>query len=198
MKKTVFFLLVALCSLQNFAAKKFYPATLIKVDGEKIECLVQEFRSKDKKLKYKESPKAKLVTVKCAEFTRMIVHFDDGDAIFDYMKYISYNNFIRGKNKVSKDQQWMQLLISGTCSLYVFKYAYGDINMYACQKQDDVPHVVGPKVFHVVFFDPLPKAISNYFSDYPELAEKIKENKYPVKDIEEIVNEYNLEKSIKK
>jgi hypothetical protein len=197
MKKIVFFLLATLCSLQSFAAKKFFPATLIKIDGEKIECLVQELEYSDTKLKYKVSQKAKLVTVKCADLTRMIVHSDDGDAIFDYVQYISAYNFIRGKNKISKDYLWMQLIISGPCSLYSFK---DGADSYACQKQGDAPHVVGHKISGPYFAiaDPLPKALANYFSDYPELAEKIKNNKRPVNDIENIVNEYNLEKSIKK
>ncbi|MDR0506140.1 MAG: hypothetical protein LBH32_04915 [Dysgonamonadaceae bacterium] len=203
MKKTVFFLLVALCSLQNFAANKFYPATLIKVDGEKIECLIKEIGIGDKKLKYKESLNSKPVSIHSNELTRAIIHYDEGDVVWDYVKYIGYRSFLRGKNKVSKDPQWMQLVVSGPCSLYTWSVTtrqngFTNIdNWYACKKQDeDASNIIGTD--QDGFFDPFFKRLPDYFSDYPELAEKIKAKKYTRKNIVEIVNEYNLEKSIKK
>jgi hypothetical protein len=192
MKKNLFFLLAALCSLQSFAAKKYYPATLIKIDGEKIECLVRGFKIEDTKLKYKETQKAKPVKIKCAELTRMIVHFDDGDVILDYVKYISGYNFSRGKHKVSKDRMWMQLAISGPCSLYATQlYKNTEYYLYAVKKQDeDIPSIIDGVSN---------KVLANYFSDCPELAEKIRAKKYRNdSDTVQFVNEYNLEKSIKK
>ncbi|MDR0506139.1 MAG: hypothetical protein LBH32_04910 [Dysgonamonadaceae bacterium] len=205
MKKNLFFLLAALCSLQSFAAG-LIPATLVKIDGEKIECLVQDFRIDAKELYYKESQDSKFVSIKSDELIRAIIHYDDGDIIFDYVKYINHSSFMRGKDKVAKKPMWMQLVISGPCSLYTYRiitrqnrFTYTE-DWYACKKQDeDVPRIVSSisSGITVNLFDQFYKALSNYFSDYPELAEKIKAKKYSRKDIVEIVNEYNLEKSVK-
>jgi hypothetical protein len=195
--------MAALCSIYSFGAK-YVPATLVKIDGEKIECLVQDFKLDAKKLKYKEVQNAKSVTIQSVELQRVIIHYSDGDMVLDYLKYIGYSSFLRGKDKVAKKPMWMQLIVSGPCSLYTYTVitkqngaTFVD-HWYACQKQDeDLPRIVGAKASGITLFDPTPKVLSNYFSDYPELAEKIKTKQYTTKNMVEIVNEYNLEKSVK-
>ena len=81
--------------------------------------------------------------------------------------------------------QWMKLIIDGSLGLYAFKMpnenSYNGRFLVRLGKPSmEVPNILFKKV------------MADYIEDCPSTAEKIKDETYRKKDIEKIVNEYNL------
>jgi hypothetical protein len=134
-----------------------------------------------------------------------IILFNKKDESISYEYYYLPVDRYLGKMRIKMEQKsiWVQLRIEGYVSLYQFskKSSFYDNNIsmsrgvsqivyYAIRKGEKVATNIGINTMNGYY---LKRDGAKYFADYPELSEKLKKKKkgYKIKNILQIVDEYN-------
>jgi hypothetical protein len=134
-----------------------------------------------------------------------IILFNKKDESISYEYYYLPVDRYLGKMAIKMEQKsiWVQLRMEGYVSLFQFskKSSFYDNNIsmsrgvsqivyYAIRKGEKVAINIGINTMNGYY---LKRDGAKYFADYPELSEKLKKKKkgYKIKDIIQIVDEYN-------
>ena len=177
-------------------AANFFPAIIFTKEGEKIECLVKFPEIKDKKISYKLSQKSQVVKIP-SESTERIVFINKTDDSYGEIVYTSYHYYDLLGTRLHKPH-WLGVVVKGEVTLLM--YIEGSARHCICKRsKEDFPTYLGAYQVGASFSiaNPFYKKAEEYFSDYPELAQKIKNKEYKDRDIKNIVTEYNVWKSVK-
>lgn len=184
MKKALFCLLVL---FSCHVCAQFYPAEIFYTDGTSRKGLVEPPKVFDKNVKIKNHEFGVAQKIKSSELERIVFEHRGGGP----------TEIVRILPKIGS-KLWADLEISGPMSLYTYvvvqkgRNALGNMSestvFYGYCKRDTEKRA-GCLIPGLGFS----KFASNYFSDYPELAEKIrnKEDGYRASDLHMIVREYN-------
>jgi hypothetical protein len=185
-------------------AQPFNRAELVFNDGSIKSGFAQSVLETKKKIKFKETEDGEKVTFLHAELKRVSYFFDTDTTILERHDY-----FPAIKAKKAQKDGWFLLLKKGYVSLYFARSTIGggmSTNPATGQMQMNGTasfkeyYVVRPDETALMLVSVVASLNSNatfkmyapiYFSDYPELAEKIKKKEYTYKDLEEVIDIYN-------
>lgn len=198
--KKVSIIAFLLC-LSVFAnAAKYSPAVIFKTDGTQIECLAVKPSPKDKKITIKRNGTKEKIESNTIEriFFPSEKEEDYGSECI-YASCYSYRPNAVERNKLDKPI-WIGTLIKGPVSLYSYTKITTSGNSvsrkdYYFFKRENEDHPICVWVDSgatISIGSPFYKIAAAYFADYPELAKKIETKEYKAKQINEIVDEYNL------
>lgn len=200
MKRVVVIILGMVLTISIWAAK-FYPAVVTYKDGKQLNGMAKmpsDFF--DKKIAYKSSENSDVEKLESEKIKNITYTVDDTTKV-EYDRMCA----LRGK-KLDKlnDEMWMVAMIRGKATLYYYDivFSYTNANGYhsstdryfGCIRENEkgttllIWVIGGISVNTNALFK---SRAPIYFSDNPELAEKIKDKSYKWKSIEEVVTEYN-------
>lgn len=196
MKKILLFVFIIGCCLSSNAqgplkAKLYYAdgtirtgyANLVGIDFDKYVFFREDFNAKNEKI--------------ASALLKRIVYFNEDSAfVYDYLKVYAG---IRQKRMTGPD--WFKQVKSGYASLYTRTVYVSSSTPHHTTSAAFIDYLIireGEPALKIistvaavnsnsVFKSQAPK----YFSDYPELAKKIKTKVYKWKDLEEVVDIYN-------
>lgn len=198
MKQLLFSLLILCCSASTFAAKQYYKASVYLKDGSTKQGLATDVMAElGEFVFFKTTEDAKAEKIESILVNKIIYTINDEEYELVYIKVY------KGWKQVEiKGPVWLQVVKKGVATLYVtttvFRPAAGNTTS-------------GSATFHDYYImregEPAAKLIATistfnnnqtfkakaplYFSDYPELAKKIKNKTYTWKNLEEVVDIYN-------
>ena len=201
-RRIIFFFFLFCGSVQ---AQTFYNAIIIQQDGSKIECFARlpSAMVDTKNISFKMSEFAKAQKMKSADI-KTITYFDRDKKIIEieYNRYTSYLE-ISNNRKNMFASEWMEVLVRGNMMLYVIQETTGSSEKrktffyhYYVKRENEA---YATEIAYVRFrndFLIYRMEVGNYFSDAPDIEQKIenREEGYSAKDIIDIVTEYNNRK----
>jgi hypothetical protein len=173
-------------------AADYYDATIVFSDGKSKKGLVESTLSDY--ILFKRSKDSEEEKIESSTVRKVIFKIKDETREFHFLKvYLGW-----GQKRIS-DPMWLKVVEKGIATLYV--------NRTTMTSQDGLNSAGFLDYFVIRDAEPAAKMIANvstmnnnqtfrakaplYFSDYPELAEKIKSKEYTWKDLTTVVQEYN-------
>jgi hypothetical protein len=173
-------------------AADYYDATIVFSDGKSKKGLVESTLSDY--ILFKRSKDSEEEKIESSTVRKVIFKIKDETREFHFLRvYLGW-----GQKRIS-DPMWLKVVEKGIATLYV--------NRTTMTSQDGLNSAGFLDYFVIRDAEPAAKMIANvstmnnnqtfrakaplYFSDYPELAEKIKSKEYTWKDLTTVVQEYN-------
>jgi hypothetical protein len=198
-------ILIALVLTLNFGfAQKYFPGSIIKINGDTIKCYIRIPKyADDKTVDYRNSEKSFERTIK-SDSVRLIAIQTKGGAI----------NTLERIQLTKKSKGFVILLIEGYVSLYVAgegisankdgefapntSYFSGrdlpTFNYLAIRKSEKVATILAVTSSSPTAFgqnNTFRVFASKYFADYPELVKRIDKKEFSHDDVEKVVKIYN-------
>jgi hypothetical protein len=200
-----FLLLVAVSISAQALAAKFIPAKIIFTDGKVLTGFATPpDKPTDKKIAFKATEKGEKVIYNSELLKTVVFTYEDGVDEYDRVK--TYN--MSGKKLT--DPVWLLVLNRGYTTLY-FAVVDGQTMVrstgmsttpsdkyWLCMREGEEGAAIVSWVIGKINANGTFKVkAAEYFKDYAELSEKIKDKTYTYKDINEVVKEYNTWKTKK-
>ena len=197
MRKQLLLLLLILCCSCYSYAQKFYPATLYFKDGKTAKYLVKTPLSGEFVMAQAEE-KGKKEKIS----SDLLKHVEED--VKDIGKVVSHYLPLNVAGKV-KNTQWLQVLEEGSVTLYGLggsmmttgpqRHKVEDITYYARRKNEEAATFLGldfvSGAMGVGVDKQFRKYAGEYFSDYPELAQRIENKEFKISEAVEVVQAYN-------
>ncbi len=194
------FLLLFVFSFTSTLAQQFSRVELVFNDGRVKSGYAQSVLEANKKLKFRETEKGETSVILLNELKSATYFLGSDTSRFERHDYFPA---IQAK-KAQKDG-WFLLLRTGYVSLYFVQSTLGGgvnpaTGMHNGSASFKEYFVIRPNEVALMKISTVASLNSNatfkmyaprYFSDYPELAEKIKNKEYTYKDLEEVLDIYN-------
>jgi hypothetical protein len=198
MKQILISLTILFASVTVFAAKDYYKANVYLIDGTVKRGLAKIVETEtDEHVFFKKSEEANVEKIEAEKIKKLVYTFDDKE--YEYVFIKVYKGW---KQVEIRGPIWVEIVDKGIATLYVTSSV---IYSRAGTVQQ------GSVTFHDYYImrvgEPAAKLIATistlnnnqtfrakapiYFSDYPELAAKIKNKEYTWKNLEEVVRIYN-------
>lgn len=176
------------------------PAILEYSDGHTAKMLVKTEPPSGKYILAKADEDAKKEKIKSNLLERLIFEVEEEDDVV-------YEQHSSKLIKKVRDKHWMQVVINGPVSLYItassmsmtrgnaMMHTVNDVTYYARRTDEDYATYIGMDftsgAMGIGVDKHFRKYAGEYFSDYPELAERIENKEFKVSDVEKLVEEYN-------
>jgi hypothetical protein len=195
MKTVKFFILIlSMFVSTNALADNFMPAKLIFGDGKILKGQVKPPDPSDTKIEFRLNEKAEKANYESESIKTLIIYFQNDTLEYERLKTYNFT-----KKKIYP-ASWLIVLERGYATLY-YAYTPGGIGAsgqftssdryWLCYRPKEeaasIVSYVGGMNGNAYFKAKAPE----YFGDFPELAEKIKNKTYTYKDIFEVVKKYN-------
>lgn len=199
MKKIPICFLLFIISL-SAAAKDYYDAELFFLDGSSKAGLADMIEDGgDKSIKFKAGEDASIEIIESESLSKIVYTIDNEE--YEYSRLKVYTGW--KQVNISDEAGWLQVVQKGIATLYINQTVMYTRNQYG--------QAMGSATFKDYYMiregEIAAKLIATistlnnnqtfkakaplYFSDYPELAEKIKNNTYTWKDLFDVVDTYN-------
>lgn len=199
MKKITIYLLLFALSLSS-AAKDFYDAELFYPDGSSRAGLADMIEDGgDKSIEFKSEEDASVEIIESDNLSKIIYTIDD--KVYEYNRLKVYTGW--KQVNTTDEAGWLQIVQKGIATLY--------INQTVMYTRDQYGQAMGSATFKDYYIiregEIAAKLIATistlnnnqtfrakaplYFSDYPELAKKIKNKTYTWKNLFEVIDIYN-------
>jgi len=206
----MFSILLLIVFSSSVNAQWYEAAVLVMNDGTVKKGSAQYVVDTHKRLRFKSSIDGKSESLTHQDIKRITYYFPNDTTIFERLSY--YTNI--KSNKLIHDS-WFELVQPGYVSIYLVRVSLGGGKTIVKSGSSETPSIDVIKHDPAKFKDyyafkegePGGRQISSvssmnnnavfkkfapiYFSDYPELAEKIKNKEYTYEDILEVTNIYN-------
>lgn len=199
-KNLVLIICCFLLSVAQAQKNKFYEGTILLADNSQKKGLVKlPSEADDKAIDFKASENAGKEAIKSEAIQSFRIKAGSEEVEFVYTRY--YNI---GSNKLSKSPGWFNILRRGPVTLYSNNYdvfspyelsnAAASHGIYFLLKRDseEAPAAVGmyfpSSVNHNQIFR---KFAAKYFTDYPELANRLNEKEFKLEDVGKVADIYN-------
>jgi len=203
MRKLILLVAITLTSISTFAAMNFYTAELHLNDGSLKKGLANFVEYEDGDYVYfKLSEKSDVEKIESSSISKIVYTFDGEDYDYEYLKvYKGWKQV-----KIKESPIWVEVIKRGIVTLYVARTTVeGGVGVGAMPSSRTS---VGFRDYYVMRDgEPAAKLYATistfnnnqtfrakaplYFSDYPELADKIKNKEYSWKNLEEVIDIYN-------
>lgn len=193
MKKIISLLLGCFFSSIVFAAE-FQPSKIIFKDGDTISgYAIYPLKSNARFIKFKTKLNTIAKKYSSDKLTKIIYKIDNG--------FVTYERRMR-VDFPFKDQaygpDWMKIIIDGYVTLYYenCRIGYATYNIWLCRREDEEKAKTLSAVTTgiVITLNPnsmFKKKAMDYFPDYPDIKNQLKEKKYNWKNIDKLVQDYN-------
>lgn len=199
MKKLPIYLLLFTISLSS-AAKDFYDAELFYLDGSSKVGLADMIEDGgDKSIKFKTEEDASAVVIESEILSKVIYTIDNNE--YEYNRLKVYTGW--AQTDITNDAGWLQVVQKGIATLYINQTVMYSRNQYG-QKTGSATfkdyYIIREGEIAAKLIATISTLNNNqtfkakaplYFSDYPELAKKIKNKTYTWKDLFDVVDTYN-------
>jgi len=199
MKKLPIYLLLFTISLSS-AAKDFYDAELFYLDGSSKVGLADMIEDGgDNSIKFRSEEDASVEIIESETLSKIVYTIDNEK--YEYNRLKVYTGW--KQENTTDEAGWLQVVQKGIATLYINQTV-----MYSRNQYGQATGSATFKDYYIIregeIAAKLIATISTlnnnqtfkakaplYFSDYPELAEKIKDKSYTWKDLFEVVDIYN-------
>ncbi len=205
-KKVLLFLMTLLSATLTYAigGKQFYKAKVVYKHGDVETGLINFVNGETKDfISYKQSEDSKVEKVEVSKLAKVIYIDDSGE--YEYAPIMVYAGW---KQVKIKGPIWLGLVKKGVASLYMTTTVLSSPTMISSTGVRSEGGSATFKDYYIIRDgEPAAKLIATistmnnnqtykakaplYFSDYPELAKKIKKKEYTWKNLEEVVDIYN-------
>jgi len=213
--RNVFIIVFLVLSVPSFA-QKFHKGKLFFVDGKTVDALVEIPKDpSDKSINYKIKEADSKVAVESDLLKSIIISVDDSTQ-YEFSREIAKKPVSKTKFR-TMDPLWLTVLEKGTATLYgsgeAFKVNRHGALVIRGNWRGGVPPDTNfflkrpgeENAMWVAFYSPATVGLDatfrywteQYFSDYPELAQRIKRKEFKVLEIGEVVRIYNAWKAPK-
>lgn len=201
--KKVLLLLFFVSFVSTVLGQRYVTAELVLNDGTVKTGFAQSVLETNKKIKFRTTEKGVGEPIAHTDLKRVTYYFSDDTSVFERL---SYYTTIKS-NKLLHDG-WFELIQRGYVSIYLVRVSLGggtminaSGNMKATAPANFKDYYAfregepgGRQVSSVASMNSnavFKKFAPIYFSDYPELAEKIKKKEYTYEDLLKVTNIYN-------
>lgn len=182
--------------------KKYHEATITYNNRNVQKGWLVRNNLQKKIIKYKTDKKNKAKVLDVSNVKTITYHFKYWNISYDKIRTLSKNNNI-------KDPIWMKVLIRGYLTLYIdpaemsfvtdpisgTTHPVSGTTTYYLKRDNEEFATFFKSESKIINKDVFIEQATEYFSDYTELVQKIKNKKYKYENINMIVYEYNLWKS---
>lgn len=184
----------------NLAAGTFLKAKIVFKDGKELDGFIKPINPSDKIITFKENLEGNKVSFDSDLIEKLLIYFTDGTV--EYIRLKTYN----WNHKKIYSASWLEVIEKGHASLY-FAFVDGGMSSsgsiipgdkyWLCHRPGEeaasvVSHVIGKVNANQTF----KLKASEFFSDYPELSEKIRNKTYRYDELIFVVKEYNKWKAV--
>ncbi|HEX5171118.1 MAG TPA: hypothetical protein VFW11_18205 [Cyclobacteriaceae bacterium] len=194
----LFVVVSLLLFVYNASAQKFYPVKLIFEDGRVLKGQANALgRPLDKSISFRENEKSEKTEYESDGVKTVVYYFDKDTIEYDHVK-----TFPMIGKKLTQPI-WLEVLERGYVTLY-FTVKFGstvvrsgvaskelDDHYWLCSRPTEEAAYVVSWVSGYNANSYFKSKAPKYFSDYPELVEKINEKTYKYSDIIAVVKDYN-------
>lgn len=199
MKKQFTLFLFLLCCVLNGYAQKYLPATLHYTNGHTAKMLLKAAPPEGKSVTAKADEKAKKEKIASELLTKIVFDVEDSDPVV----YEQHSLDLAGR---IRDKQWVQVLVNGPTFLYGqggsmgmmragMPHSVTDVTFYARRSTEVHASFLGVHItsgaMPIGYNKQFRKFAGKYFSDSPELLERIENKEFKVSEAIQLVQEYN-------
>jgi len=209
MSRTVFLLLFVLIASTG-TAQRYVAAELVLNDGTVKTGFAQSVLETNKKIRFKTTEKGANESISHTDLKRAAYFFTKDTSVFERLSY-----YTTIKSNKLLHNGWFELIQRGYVSIYLVRASLGGgTTMNASGSMQSSAPAKFKDYYAFKEGEPGGRQVSSvaslnsnavfkkfapiYFSDYPELAEKIKMKKYTYEDLLEVTNVYNAWYAAKK